>query len=157
MEESWHRYEKEWERNAAIHQPTSASSIYGDDFDMWGPYYATDGVMPTNISSGGIFHSKVQSTPWLSVDLQEALRISFIRVFNRADKNGERFHDVAVEVSLGGVLYEQKGFFKGPGVTNQVVEILCDHPTIGRYVRIKIISGVGNYLHINEIEIYTIS
>ena len=68
--------------------------------------------------------------------------------------SGERFHDVAFEVSSDAIKFEQKGYFKGPGITNQVIEILFDFPTVGRYVRIRITQGTKNILNIVEIEIY---
>ena len=69
---------------------------------------------------------------------------------------GERFHDVAFEVSIDGSLFKQRGFFKGPGMTDQVIEILFDYPTIGKYVRNKITQGTNNALHFVEFEIYTL-
>lgn len=67
---------------------------------------------------------------------------------------GERFHDVAVEVANSSS-YIQRGFYKGPAMTQEVVEILCDDPTNARYVRLRIIHGTGNVLNIAELEIYT--
>ena len=52
--------------------------------------------------------------------------------------------------------FVQRGFFKGPGLTDQVIEILCDYPTSGQYVRIRIIEGTSNFLNIAEIEIYSV-
>ena len=52
--------------------------------------------------------------------------------------------------------FVQMGFYKGPGVTDQVIEILCDYPTSGQYVRIRITEGTSNIMNIAEIEIYTI-
>lgn len=69
-------------------------------------------------------------------------------------KIGERFHDVAVEVTNSS-MYEQRGFYKGPAKTKEVVDILCDYPTIARYVRLKIKEGTGNSLNVPELEIYT--
>lgn len=67
---------------------------------------------------------------------------------------GERFHDVSVEVTNSS-MYEQRGFYKGPAKTKEVVDILCDYPTIARYVRLRITEGTGNSLNIPELEIYT--
>ena len=52
--------------------------------------------------------------------------------------------------------FEEKGFFEGPGMTDQVIEILFDYPTIGKYLRLKITQGQHNTLHFVEIEIYTL-
>lgn len=50
--------------------------------------------------------------------------------------------------------YEQRGFYKGPAKTKEVVDILCDYPTIARYVRLKIKKGTVNSLNVPELEIY---
>lgn len=52
-------------------------------------------------------------------------------------------------------MYEQRGFYKGPAKTKEVVDILCDYTTIARYVRLKIKEGTGNSLNVPELEIYT--
>ena len=77
-----------------------------------------------------------------------------IYTFNTLLFSGERFHDVAFEVSSDAIKFEQKGYFKGPEITYQVIEILYDFPTVGRYVRIRITQGTNNILNIVEIEIY---
>lgn len=81
-------------------------------------------------------------------------RTKLIYTFNTLLFSGERFHDVAFEVSSDAIKFEQKGYFKGPGITNQVIEILFDFPTVGRYVRIRITQGTNNILNIVEIKIY---
>ena len=70
--------------------------------------------------------------------------------------SGERIHDVAFEVSMDDNAFEEKGFFEGPGMTDQVIEILFDYPTIGKYLRLEITQGQLNTLHFVEIEIYTL-
>lgn len=40
-------------------------------------------------------------------------------------------------------------------MTEQVMEILFDYPTIGQYVRLQITQGSSNILNLVEIEIYT--
>ena len=67
---------------------------------------------------------------------------------------GNRFHDVAVEVSNSSV-FVQRGFYKGPGVTRQVIQILCDHHTIAQKIRLRIVTGSENTLNIPELEVYT--
>eukprot|EP00105_Crassostrea_gigas_P037172 XP_019921320.1 PREDICTED: uncharacterized protein LOC109618321 [Crassostrea gigas] len=147
----WHKYEIESNGNAAINKPNTASSVYGNNYGLWSPHYATDGIIP----GGGhyTFHSTFESYPWIRTDLQEISTILFLRVYTRRDV-GFRFHDVAVEVTNSSN-YEQRGFYKGPGMTSEVVEILCEYPTIARYVRLRITKGSGNSLNIPELEIYT--
>ena len=52
--------------------------------------------------------------------------------------------------------FVQMGFYKGPGLTDQVIEILCDYPASGLYVRIRITEGSSNILSIAEVEIYVV-
>lgn len=67
---------------------------------------------------------------------------------------GHRFHDVAVEVS-NNTVFEQRGFYHGPGMSLQVVEIFCEYQTIAQKVKLRIMQGTGNTLNVPEIEIYT--
>lgn len=57
---------------------------------------------------------------------------------------------------MDGNTVEEKVFFKGPGMTSQVIEVLVDSQTIGQYVRLRITQGTNNILHFEEIEIYTL-
>ena len=52
--------------------------------------------------------------------------------------------------------FVQRGFYKDPGLTDQVIEILCDYPASGLYVRIRITEGSSNILSIAEVEIYVV-
>uniref|UniRef100_A0A8W8LQ72 Fucolectin tachylectin-4 pentraxin-1 domain-containing protein n=1 Tax=Magallana gigas TaxID=29159 RepID=A0A8W8LQ72_MAGGI len=145
--------ELKWKENSALGKPVEGSSIFGNNSADWDPSYATDGLVLNRCPK--IFHSNFEPSPWIKVDLMNPLTISFIRVFNRPDVLGERFHDVAVEVTNNSD-YIQRGFYKGPAATGETVDILCDYPTIARYVRLRITVGSGNSLHIQELEIYTI-
>lgn len=69
---------------------------------------------------------------------------------------GEQFHDAAVEVAKS-TTYVQRGFYKGPAMTKEVVEILCEYPTVGRLVQLRIIEGTKNNLNILELEIFALS
>lgn len=68
---------------------------------------------------------------------------------------GENFHDTAVEVG-NSTTYVQRGFYKGPAMTKEVVEILCEYRTVGRFVQLRIIEGSANYFNLLEVEIYTL-
>ncbi|XP_052681078.1 fucolectin-7-like [Crassostrea angulata] len=151
--QGWRKYELKWKENSALGKPVVGSSIFGNNSADWDPSYATDGLVLNRCPK--IFHSNFEPSPWIKVDLMNPLTISFIRVFNRPDVLGERFHDVAVEVTNNSD-YIQRGFYEGPAATGETVDILCDYPTIARYVRLRITVGSGNSLHIQELEIYTI-
>lgn len=42
-------------------------------------------------------------------------------------------------------------------MTKEVVEILCEYPTVGRLVQLRIIEGTKNNLNILELEIFALS
>lgn len=70
---------------------------------------------------------------------------------------GERFHDVMIEVSQQEPSYfVQRGFFIGPGLSDQVVEILLDYATVALYVKLRITQGTNNVINIAEIQIFAI-
>nr|XP_022301719.1 uncharacterized protein LOC111109769 isoform X2 [Crassostrea virginica] len=95
--EPWSYYAIKWKTNEALSRPATSSSVYGGDTMKWGPVYATNGARsPTGTN---IFHSQPETSPWLKVHLIGSKMITFVRVYNRRDAVGERFHDVAVEVS----------------------------------------------------------
>ena len=73
--------ELEWRNNSAISKLPAVSSIFQDSGSEWGPHYATDGLFQTGENK--IFHSEFETNPWMMIDLQEILLLSFIRVFNR--------------------------------------------------------------------------
>ncbi|XP_078332797.1 uncharacterized protein LOC111109421 isoform X3 [Crassostrea virginica] len=155
MTDQWQQYAIKWKTNAALSRPTTSSSVYGSDISVWGAHFATNGAISAIFSE--IFASDNEMYPWLKVQLIGSKMITFVRVYNRRDKVGERFHDVAVEVSPDGSgNFVQRGFYKGPGLTDQVIEILCDYPTSGKYVRIRIIEGPSNIINIAEVEIYAV-
>nr|XP_019921590.2 uncharacterized protein LOC109618402 [Crassostrea gigas] len=150
----WKIYGIEEKRNAAYMRPSSASSVYGNNPSLWGTRYATDGLHSFRKGTE-IFASEWEIAPWITITLDGPLVISFVRVYNIDDGGGDRFHDVAFEMSMDGVSFERRGFFKGPGVTGQVVEILFDNPTIGKFIRLRISQGSWNLLNLAEIEVYT--
>eukprot|EP00105_Crassostrea_gigas_P034410 XP_019918558.1 PREDICTED: uncharacterized protein LOC105317741 [Crassostrea gigas] len=148
----WRKYEIESTKNSAPKKTITSSSVYGNAYHDWSPKYATDSIF----QSGGIkiFHSANETSPWIMVDLKDVTTVIYLRIYVRMDGLGERFHDVAVEVANSSS-YIQRGFYKGPAMTQEVVEILCDDPTNARYVRLRIIHGSRNVLNIAELEIYT--
>lgn len=150
----WQCYEMEWKTNAALNKRPLVSSVYSNNTSLWSQDYATDG----NISTGGtqIFHSDFEPTPWIMVDLMKMSKISFVRVYVRIDSQGARFHDVVYEIRNNTGPYEKFGFFRGPAVTGQVVEICCGSPNVGQYVQLRVTQGSKNSLNIAELEIFSV-
>lgn len=69
-------------------------------------------------------------------------------------RTGKNFHDTAVEVADNSMTFVQRGFYKGPAMTKEVVEILCESQTVGRFVQLRIIEGSANNLDVLELEVY---
>lgn len=79
----------EWKTNAALNKRPLVSSVYSYNPSNWGPDYATDGMI--SIHGTKIFHSNLESTPWIMVDVMKMSKISFVRVFVRIDYAGNIF------------------------------------------------------------------
>ncbi|KAK3108776.1 hypothetical protein FSP39_015406 [Pinctada imbricata] len=68
--------------------------------------------------------------------------------------DAERLHDV--EVTVAGPNKEFNmicGTFKGPGTASQIVVIECPHGMKGRYVKLQIVEGTGNFLTLCEVKV----
>jgi hypothetical protein len=48
------------------------------------------------------------------------------------------------------------GFFKGPGITRQVIDIRCPEGTLGQVVKIQVSQGSNSTLELCEVEIYAL-
>lgn len=77
-----------WKKNEALHRSPIASSVYSDNYDLWGPIYATDSLFPAGNTDTQFFHSSTEVSPWIRVDLKQILDISFLRVYIRTDTEG---------------------------------------------------------------------
>lgn len=75
-------------RNAALFRPCSASSVFNNFHHFWGTTFATDGVYLI-FETTQVYASGYENAPWLTVILEGPLVISFVRVFNRLDRDGE--------------------------------------------------------------------
>lgn len=75
-------------RNAALFRPCSASSVFNNFHHYWGTTFATDGVYLI-FETTQVYASGYENAPWLTVILEGPLVISFVRVFNRLDRDGE--------------------------------------------------------------------
>lgn len=60
-----------WKKNEALHRLPIASSVYSDNYDLWGPIYATDSLFPASNTDTQFFHSYTEVTPWIRVDLKK--------------------------------------------------------------------------------------
>lgn len=80
----------EEKRNAALFRLCSASSVFKNFYHVWGTTFATDGVYLI-FGTTEVYASDYENAPWLTVILEGQLIISFVRIFNRLDKDGELY------------------------------------------------------------------
>ncbi|XP_046336136.1 fucolectin-like [Haliotis rufescens] len=146
--------------NIALGKPATQSSVtYGGTANR-----AVDGNRDSNFWRRSCIHTLHGETDqWWSVDLLSIYRIHTVRIQNRGDDDGFKFHDFEVEV------YKQSpGHCPGankttcashPGAANlgENVQLTCAEGTIGRYVKLlklpQFISSPEDALTICEVEI----
>ncbi|XP_061166011.1 uncharacterized protein LOC133174935 [Saccostrea echinata] len=138
------------QKNAALGQPAHSSSTYSLDKGGYVASWAVDGKI-ANLEL--CFISDFELSPWIQINLGGHYIISFIRLYNRQDVLEERLHDLSLLVSQDGYSFTVCGFFKGPGITKQVVEILCEDNVLRNIVRLQITDGLNNILCLCEIEV----
>ncbi|XP_063436353.1 fucolectin-6-like [Mytilus trossulus] len=124
---------------------------------QYGAMFATDGLVLELQYGYQCTHTRGELTPWLKIDLQDTFKIKRVVLVNRQDGYGERLHDVEVRAGQDGASFSGIcGTFEGPGLTGQIVDILCQENTIGRFVRAQILMGrYPEYLSLCEMEVYT--
>ncbi|XP_062586229.1 uncharacterized protein LOC134247840 [Saccostrea cucullata] len=140
-------------RNAALGQFAHSSSTFPYDSHSFRAGWAVDGKV-ANLSSHQCFISYYEENPWIQIHLGGNYFVSFIRVHNRQDGFGERLHDLTFWVFQGAYNFTACGFFKGPGLTKQVVEILCEDTLPRNIVRLQITYGSYNSLALCEVEVH---
>jgi hypothetical protein len=74
-------------RNAALLQNVRSSSIFPHvKDDQYTANWAVDGKTAPSVQQ--CFHSKLETSPWIQVDLGRSYMISFVRLYNRMDQAG---------------------------------------------------------------------
>ncbi|XP_061166014.1 uncharacterized protein LOC133174937 [Saccostrea echinata] len=150
----WKHYEIQSVRNAALRQLAHSSSTFPYDSGWYAAGWAVDGKVADYRSAHQCFLSNYETHPWIQIHLDGYYFISFVRLYNRQDGAGERLHDVSLWVFQDAYSFTACGFFKGPGITKQVVEILCEDNVLRNIVRLQIIHGSYNSLALCEVEVF---
>ncbi|XP_048738838.2 uncharacterized protein LOC125653421 [Ostrea edulis] len=122
---------------------------------------AVDGNRDTNWMSGSCTHTSFgDPTPWWRVDLQRVLYIITVRLLNRGsdstgiDSSG-RLKDATVNTGNTTLsITTPCGFFAGPGTLGQLVTINCPPYTVGRFVKISIVT---EFLTLCEVDVFAIA
>jgi hypothetical protein len=99
----------------------TASSVYNNNVDNYGPQYAIDGLISegTTIGDTKIYHSEHEVQPWFQIKFVKATEVKGVTFTNRKDGSGERFQNVAIHVGdqpavIGGrrCPFFEKSFFE---------------------------------------------
>ncbi|XP_062586228.1 uncharacterized protein LOC134247839 [Saccostrea cucullata] len=150
----WKHYEIYSRRNAAFRQSAYSSSTFPYDSGIYAAHYAVDGEILNRQSAYQCTLTNFESRPWIQIHLGGHYLISFVRLYNRQDGEGYRLHDVTLWVFQDDHNFTTCGFFKGPGLTKQVVDILCEDTVPRNIVRLQITEGSHNILCLCEVEVY---
>jgi hypothetical protein len=129
-------------RNLALDKPATASSYMGGTVAA----AAVDGFK--NGTFG--YHSQLEDSPWLSIDLGRAVAITKIKVFGRGDGHYEQSIPLALEVSDDGVTYQQIAQRDEP-FSEYDPWIVPQTALVTRYLRLKTLRR--SYLVIGEVEV----
>lgn len=146
--------------NVALHKSASQSSL---SHFKWFAGVAVDGSKYDRIWEDSCTHTKTEDETWWMVDLEEIFDIVSIRITNRADCCADRLKKFVLEVSEQEPTTLQ-GF---PGKTDaQVcltrlkalpfrppVELVCEKPVRGRYVRLY--KNDGTALTLCEFQVFS--
>jgi hypothetical protein len=129
-------------KNFALNKPATASSY------MFGTVAA--GAVDGSKNGTYGYHSLIEDSPWLSIDLGRPIAISRIKVFGRGDGYYDQSIPLALETSDDGTTYQQIALRSEPFSEFDPWTI---QPTalVTRYLRLKTMRH--SYLVIGEVEV----
>jgi FkbM family methyltransferase len=136
--------------NLALNKPAqqSSNSPWSNSDDARG---AVNGIKTGSFN----FHTDKEPNPWWQVDLEDAYRLSEVRVYNRIDSGCDRVSTLQVAVSPDGYnwqqvyLNESNNIFGGIDGDPLIVPI---DSQVGRYIRLQL--NEENYFHLDQVEAY---
>jgi hypothetical protein len=130
-------------KNIALGRPVTASSVG----------FSTAAVGAVDGSKNGAFgfHSALEDSPWLSIDLGRNFAISRIRVFGRGDGGPyDQSIPLALEVSDDGTSYQQIALRSQP-FSEYEPWVVQPGALVTRYLRLKTMRS--SYLVLGEVEV----
>jgi hypothetical protein len=98
------------------------------------------------------FHSALEDSPWLSIDLGKNYEIRRIKVFGRGDGYNDQSVPLALEVSDDGSNYRQVAVRNDPFSEADPWEIAPPPPLAARFIRLRTLRR--SYLVLGEVEVY---
>ena len=129
-------------KNLALDKPAAASSVALSTL----PAGVVDGSK--NGSFG--YHSQLEDSPWLSIDLGRPIAISRIKTFGRGDGPYDQSIPLALEVSDDGTTYQQIALRSEP-FSESSPWIVEPSALVTRYLRLKTMRH--SYLVLGEVEV----
>jgi hypothetical protein len=129
-------------KNLALDKPASASSVTLSTLAAG----AVDG------SKNGTFgfHSQLEESPWLSIDLGRAFALTRIKVFGRGDGPYDQSIPLALEVSDDGVTYQEIALRNEP-FSESSPWIVDAGGVVTRFLRLK--ARRTTFLVLSEVEV----
>jgi F5/8 type C domain len=131
-------------KNLAHHRLATASS---EGFST-----TASGAVDGSRNVGYGFHSQLEDSPWLSIDLGRAYAIAQIEVFGRGDGHYDQSVPLFLEISDSGADYGQVASRTEPFSDSEPWVIKPAPPLVTRYLRLR--TTRRSYLVLNEVEVY---
>lgn len=124
------------------------------------PAQASSVIVPTAPASGAVdgekngsfgFHSTLEDSPWLSIDLGQDISITKIKVFGRGDSDFGQSVPLALEVSEDGTDYREIARRADP-FSEQDPWVITAAPFVTRFLRLHTLRH--SYLVLSEVEVF---
>jgi hypothetical protein len=130
-------------KNLALDKPVASSSAG----------FATQAAAVVDGSKNGTydFHSQLEESPWLTIDLGRPRPITKIKVFGRSDGHNDQSIPLALEVSDDAATYQQIALRSEP-FSEASPWVVQPPALVTRYLRLKTMKQ--GYLVLGEVEVY---
>ncbi|XP_061188285.1 uncharacterized protein LOC133196408 [Saccostrea echinata] len=122
--------------------------------------YDKQHYLATSVTNGLLLdfsHTKKENNPWLLIDLGTDFYVFEVEIYN-VDKVvqccANRFRDANISVGSSYITMELCGHFEGPGEDKERIVVRCPLVKRVRYVKIQIVKGTDNYLHLAEVQVW---
>ncbi len=99
------------------------------------------------------YHSNLEDSPWLSIDLLRPYAVTKIKVFGRGDGINDQSVPLALEVSDDGSAYREVAIRGEPFSDYDPWVIKPAPPLVTRFVRLR--TTRRSYLVLGEVEVYS--
>lgn len=136
--------------NVAYYKPTTQSSTYVDDRGSAVSSLAVDGNTNGFYWRRSVMHTKLEPSPWWSVDLQQAFTIKKIVVHNRADCCQYRLQGFKISLLNAGTEVWSE---TQTGTLEQITTITSVEDQVGDQIIITL-QGRTEYLQLAEVEVF---